>query len=310
MGAKCCCARDHGGNLEEAPRISFTELHRAMKMNYVPMPCIGDSETLYREDPSRSSASPSQPLSRKSATRDRLETHMNSVDTQMFFFLPAQTLVFLDWDDTLFPSNWLNRREVLLQSLSESEVPLFAGLQDGLSQLFKLATTLARVVIVTNSAEPWVSVSIKHFMPSLEPLMENIRVVYARSTRGGVDSEQRTETDDPQKWKEIAFHDELMRVYGCNGQMQAWKNVVSIGDQDCERDAVRAVVKKSRHHKACRVKTVKLREFPEIEDLVVQHRVICDALRLMIHCDGNLDVEIDQQDLQDGRSKVSNVIDR
>lgn len=325
MGTRCCCARDREGNLQEAPRITFLELHRAQKMHYFDLPSARSLQ-----DSSLKPDVESEVLSKNGSSRGKDSTS----DVQMLFFLPAQTIIFFDWDDTLFPSNWwrstllprsLSGSFLQLPPLSDHEIASFASLEDSLRQLIELATALARVVIVTNSCEPWVSLSVKHFMPSLEPILEkaDVKVVYARSVSGGgtgstdecntktsmTDLAAQVESQDPQKWKEAAFNDELSTFYGKRswneqGTTRDWKNVLSIGDQDCERDAAQTVVRNSRHSKACRVKTVKLIENPDIDDLVVEQRIVCDALRLLVNADGNLDVEVDRQDLNHGRSLV------
>jgi hypothetical protein len=114
----------------------------------------------------------------------------------------------------------------------------------------------------------------------------------------------------PQKWKEMAFEQEITGFYS-RYQHQSWKNVISIGDSIFERDAVRRVVlNRPSAKKKCRTKTAKLLDEPEMHELIAQVRVIHDALGLMVQYDGNLDIEIDEEDLKLDLSLAEKIMDR
>jgi hypothetical protein len=102
----------------------------------------------------------------------------------------------------------------------------------------------------------------------------------------------------PQRWKELVFEQEITGFYSRYAQ-QSWKNVISIGDAVFERDACRrVVVSRPSAKKKCRTKTAKLLDEPEIEELIVQVEIIRDSLGLIVQYDGNLDIEIDEEDLK------------
>jgi len=114
----------------------------------------------------------------------------------------------------------------------------------------------------------------------------------------------------PQRWKELAFEQEITGFYS-RYQHQSWKNVISIGDSIFERDAVRrVVVNRPCAKKKCRTKTAKLLDEPEVDELIAQVRVIHDALGLMVQYDGNLDIEIDEEDLKLDLSLAEKIMDR
>ncbi|CAE7653043.1 unnamed protein product [Symbiodinium sp. CCMP2456] len=209
-------------------------------------------------------------------------------------------------------------------------------LQAAVEVLLKLAMKLGTVVIVTNAMDPWVETSCRNFLPSLLPLVSTLPVIYARSIfeQQGVDmarspsrgssplsrlampgmyaangqnrlgninakiAAQRVEETSPQKWKEVAFAQEIKDFYS-RYQHQSWKNVISIGDSVFERDAVRRVVlQRPTPTKKCRTKTLKLFDDPEIEELVAQVKVVYDVINVMVQYDGDLDIEIDEEDLK------------
>lgn len=134
-----------------------------------------------------------------------------------------------------------------------------------------------------------------------------------QSKLGGVNARlARQQMDEmaPQRWKELVFEQEITGFYS-RYQHQSWKNVISIGDSIFERDATRRVVlNRPSANKKCRTKTAKLLDEPEIDELIAQVRVIHDALGLMVQFDGNLDIEIDEEDLKLDLSLAEKIMDR
>jgi len=103
---------------------------------------------------------------------------------------------------------------------------------------------------------------------------------------------------DPQRWKEVAFEQEIDAFYS-RYQHQSWKNVISIGDAVFERDAVKRVVpNRTSTKKKCRTKTLKLFDDPSMDELIAQVRVVHDVLCAMVQYDGDLDIELNVDDLK------------
>jgi len=221
-------------------------------------------------------------------------------------------------------------------------------LQIHVEATLKLAMRMGKVIIVTNAMDPWVDTSCRNFLPALMPLVSQIPVIYARSifdsqnlssspkarmagaknaalpgmymanganklanynAKVAMQSQPRDEMA-PQRWKELAFEQEITGFYS-RYQHQSWKNIISIGDSIFERDAVRRVVlNRPTAQKKCRTKTAKLLDEPRIDELIAQVRVIHDALSLMVQYDGNLDIEIDEDDLNMDLSLAEKIMDR
>lgn len=114
--------------------------------------------------------------------------------SQEQFSDPDETIIFFDWDDTLLPSCWLQDNEE--EGLSLFEPPpqeeRFLGplrrLEAAVGRLLSASLRLGKVVIVTNAESPWVEMSCQLFMPAVEPLLENITVLYARDVYNEVNS--------------------------------------------------------------------------------------------------------------------------
>lgn len=294
--------------------------------------------------PNRSAAARLKP-----SVRETIES-IASTGSQAEFIKPEQTIILFDWDDTLCPSNWIRENRPALSFFKpcppdeKYQRPL-QELQKHVEATLRLAMKMGKVVIVTNAMEPWVETSCRNFLPALVPIVSQIQVIYARSVFDTMACEaakksparsaspgralpglfaasgqnklashsqlshQRDELA-PQKWKELAFEQEITGFYS-RYERQSWKNVISIGDSIFERDAVRhVVVNRPTSKKKCRTKTAKLLDEPEIDELVAQVKVIHDALALMVQYDGNLDIEIDEEDLKLDLSLAEKIMDR
>mmetsp|Transcript_23331 Transcript_23331/g.51540 ORF Transcript_23331/g.51540 Transcript_23331/m.51540 type:complete len:390 (-) Transcript_23331:112-1281(-) len=121
------------------------------------------------------------------AARDRKASYASSTNQ---YADPAQTLIFFDWDDTLFPTTDLFDRIRLSTTSTELDSRLspeavrdMKRWEEALRQYLTVACSLGdRCCIVTNSIRPWVSVTIQRFAPSLIPLFNmpnGPRIIYA-----------------------------------------------------------------------------------------------------------------------------------
>lgn len=271
----------------------------------------------------------------KPAVRESLSS-IASTQSQVEFATPDQTIILFDWDDTLCPSHWIRANRPTLSFFkpppNEDQYALpLKELEKRGEALLNQALKLGRVVIVTNAVEPWVHTSCKNFLPKLLPIVEKIPVIYARSVFDKVNVDSATPKDkgqampgmysangvnkltgindllasqqqeelSPQHWKEIAFAQEIEGFYSRYSH-QSWKNVISIGDSIFERDALHRVVLQHSQQpgKKCRTKTVKLLDDPTIQELIAQVGIVQSVMDVLVSQDGNLNIEIDEEDLQ------------
>jgi len=248
--------------------------------------------------------------------RRSVQTMESLVSTlsQKEYYFPNQTLIVFDWDDTLCPSHWIRANRPALQFFSPApndpkyQKPL-AEVADIVCNILAAAAEMGQIVIVTNAQVNWVQTSCRNFLPAVWPMLQkyNCGIVYARA-KFEVDPatpvprhrqfEYNSNANCPQKWKEDAFRGEIGKFYSRYGG-QSWKNIISVGDQVCEHDACRIVVSQrpgDLRKRKCRVKTVKLLEDPSIEDLVAQLHVVHSWLRGIVMYDGDLDVDLGEDD--------------
>lgn len=182
-----------------------------------------------------------------------------------------ETLIVLDWDDTILPTSWLQRINALC------EKPLRPDAQQQISALcaacattLTLAHSLGTVIIITNSAPGWVDQSCQLFMPSMyQPVMRLPIVAKPMNA--------------PLTFKIGAFRRECRK----------YANLVSIGDGDAERAAsLRLGVSMGVEEVPSRVKSLKLLDLPTCQQLIAQHETLQQRLADVTAFQGHLDLKV------------------
>mmetsp|Transcript_25070 Transcript_25070/g.71394 ORF Transcript_25070/g.71394 Transcript_25070/m.71394 type:complete len:352 (-) Transcript_25070:189-1244(-) len=201
-------------------------------------------------------------------------------------FSKEQTLFVFDWDDTILPSSWVQRQGLRLDdgaSVNQwqrerlSEVAVLAA------ETLRLAKKHGTVVVVTNAERGWIELSCQKFLPTLYPMLENVRMVSARTSYEGPRS------PSPLDWKMCAFEVEIERFYGfaaLDDPAQP-KNIFSLGDGAHEREAL---MKTTQSLPNCHAKSLKFVERPDISQIIKQHQLIAGCFDTVLSHEGNLDL--------------------
>lgn len=206
-----------------------------------------------------------------------------SPDTIPGPFRKNETCIVFDWDDTLFPSSFIDRKR-LIHARQFEEIPAelqksFAELEKTITRLITNACQYGTVLIITNAQTGWVELTTSKFMPSLLPLLtKSVRIVSARS------SFERFFPGDPLCWKAAAFAHELHQLQKTVGI--ALRNVMSFGDSIEERTAVKIAAGQLRS----RAKSVKFLDAPSPRQLHQQIEVVANCLEWIWRHNGDLDV--------------------
>ena len=89
------------------------------------------------------------------------------------------TLFILDWDDTLFPTDWTLKNNInfLTSSAREQYVIYFQELDRALHKLLKNTMSLGKVIIVTNALPDWINMS-SMVLPQTYNLLKKVKIVY------------------------------------------------------------------------------------------------------------------------------------
>lgn len=201
----------------------------------------------------------------------------------------VDTLIIFDWDDTLFPTTWLQRQGMLSAGvgLGSMQLAQLENIAAFARSTLETAAQIGKVVIITNAERGWVEKSCTKFMPSLVKLLKTIDIVSARTAY-----EQPEQM--PADWKRLAFEQEIDFFYEPSHPDQ-YLNIISLGDSHHEVNALKSVA--NRVPKSFR-KSIKLLELPSIDQLLQQHEFLLSCLLDVAEHHGDLDVEIGAEDVE------------
>lgn len=234
---------------------------------------------------------------------------------------PGQNIIFLDWDDTLFPSTdlfdrWGVSRTGTASDLSEGRQRGLKNWCESVYQFLSVACTLSdRVVIVTNARIGWVEECVIRFAPSLKGLLEDPlgpRVVYAVHLLEEHTRQRRYRSSGlrPVWHAQACTQDSCMDEYLMDAKYvamkqqvkqfysqypgQTWKNVTSIGDMHYEHDAAQELAFRRRAPKGerLRVKTLVTPGGPSVSELALSLQFSRLVLPLCVRLDGDADINL------------------
>jgi hypothetical protein len=203
-----------------------------------------------------------------------------SISTRREGWLPSETLIIFDWDDTLLCTTAINSAEPVEVHLHLLELTV--------QSLLEAAMKLGETLIVTNGNENWVLDSASRFLPGLLPTLRYLKVVSARA---------KYETyfpGDPFAWKRQAFLDILSArtaaqeaaastfLFGQSGAScpneKFDTNLVVIGDSLAEMEAAEEMSTSHVLSTSSVVKTVKFKDRPLATELLGQIRKMAHEL--------------------------------
>lgn len=209
------------------------------------------------------------------------ESH-SEVDMSSAPMSREDTLIIFDWDDTLFPTTWIQQQGLMPydQEPCEEQWANLHLLAEHSAQTLLEAGRHGEVVIVTNAQEGWVELSCARFMPSLASCLPK-RITSARSTYKKYGS-------DPSMWKRRAFEREAGAFFS-ESSLDRKHNVISLGDSSYEREALAVITENMPN---CRRKSLKFMEQPQVDQLITTHKLVSSYLASVASHDGDLDLQL------------------
>jgi len=175
------------------------------------------------------------------------------------------TLTILDWDDTLFPTNWVISTGINLHDIKvRSKFAFLFG------KLLEQLLLCGDVVIITNAMPEWVHTSMNVLPLTSQIIDSKINIISARKLY-----QHHVETID---WKKHAFRDHFTRHY--SNKKEDYQNVISIGDAEYERRALIQLYGWDDHQPGKRfLKTIRFIQVPSFTVLVDQLIVLTSVSR-------------------------------
>jgi hypothetical protein len=192
------------------------------------------------------------------------------------------TLIILDWDDTLFPTNWVMKNGINLINIDNKDqyIEYFRELDDVLYRLLKILMIHGKVVIITNAMPEWIKLS-SLVLPKTYYILKKIKIVSARKNYQNI-------TDKMMDWKTLAFRDEIKKEYiDCK-----YMHVISIGDAEYEYNALISLIKIN-HECQKLLKAIKFMKDPSHDILVDQVETLIKAVPSIVKKPTHLDLKFD-----------------
>jgi hypothetical protein len=194
-------------------------------------------------------------------------------------------VMFIDYDDTLLASTAIHAALANKGPAgSAEEAQTIALLRANLAQLESSVISFLKAVksygdacLVTNGENGWVEQSCSRYMPSVVPYLKTVPIFSARHFF------EKKDPHNPMIWKLHAFT-HLLSVAS-----PAPRQVISFGDSNCEREAIKRACSAI---KGCRVKTIKLVEQPSIERLSRQLDILAGIMSDIVAHPADLDQEM------------------
>jgi hypothetical protein len=172
------------------------------------------------------------------------------------------TLIIIDWDDTLYPTTWVMSNKIDLTDPKSRYKYLkhFEQLDLLLSATLKHMTTLGEVIIVTNAMPEWVGLSVS-VLPKTKKILEGIDVISAR-----LNYQNNTKMAD---WKKLTFEELIIR----RSKKHKYANIISLGDAEFEYNALINLYKLNTiPHKY--LKSIRFAKSPDYDILLEQIQMI------------------------------------
>lgn len=195
------------------------------------------------------------------------------------------TLIILDWDDTLFPTTWINKNNIEIMNKKYTEIiyqRFFKNLDIALEKLFRLLIKCGKVLIITNALLNWIDISSK-IIPLTNNLLQNTNSIKIVSARG----EYSSQSSDPMEWKRLAFKKELEKI---NKNINI-NNIISIGDAEYEYNALIKLYSDDIDNFRL-LKAIKFIKYPNINQLIDQVNVLYNAISRICKEPSQLDLQL------------------
>lgn len=197
-----------------------------------------------------------------------------------------KTLIILDWDDTLFPTSWITKKNIDLTNddTYNKYIVSFGKLDLLLYKLLNNFLKCGNVTIVTNAALKWVSIS-SNILPNTQKLIKNnIRVISAR------DQYQEKLPDKSSSWKRLVFEKLVAESHPNNSNL---KNIISVGDAEYEFNAL---VNLSRYQSKNERALKSIRFIPKsgFDSLIEQLETLNDSVNNICYHNKHLDLKFSE----------------
>jgi len=197
-------------------------------------------------------------------------------------FSKVNTLIILDWDNTLFPTTWITQNAIDVTRIADTQyhnsiINYFTELDESLYNFLSKIIKRNKVIIITNAMKNWVTIS-SSVLPKTSVLLKSIRIISARS--------RYQDNYKMDMWKTNCFQDEVeYELRQINPQ-----NIISIGDALYEYNATVNLYINNKNSVKRYLKTIKFVDTPSKEVLIDQINVLNNSIDKIITTRDHVDI--------------------
>ncbi len=209
-------------------------------------------------------------------------------------------IFIIDWDDTLFPTTWVNQKQINLtdaQSINNYKL-YFLELDKTVSNFLETFNKIGDIYIVTNANIKWIKTCLTILNSTRNTIIKNkINIISAR------DSYSQT-ANSPTEWKIRTFQDileDIVKKLVINLKPNTCLNIVSLGDAHYEYIALINLDTYFKNNKLIKnipdnninylLKSIKFIEKPEFDYVIDQLQVILKNKNSIINKLGYIDLK-------------------
>ena len=204
-------------------------------------------------------------------------------------------IFIIDWDDTLFPTTWVNSNKININNIdSINKYKLyFLELDETMHNLLKELNIIGDVYIVTNANIQWIRSCLGVLNKTRGIIIKNnIRIVSARDLYSNSPKKL-----SPTDWKILTFQDileDILLNISSKLKTNTFLNVISLGDANYEYMALINLdnyFKKNSKSVNYLLKSVKFIEKPQFDSIIDQLTMVIKNIQPITNKIGYLDLK-------------------
>ena len=194
-----------------------------------------------------------------------------------------ETLIFIDWDDTFFPTSWVFEQgiELMDPKTREEYSKIFRELDLLIYNFLNKIEKYGKVVIITNAMPEWVQLS-GSLLKDTNNKLKQIPVLSAKKI-------YKDKTSNQKIWKTLCFND----ILKAHSQKSKISNIISIGDALYEYDALVNLYKIQNGHHERFLKAIQLTRYPSYKKLYEQLHIMYNCIEHICLHQNHLDIHFD-----------------
>lgn len=191
-----------------------------------------------------------------------------------------KTKIIIDWDDTLFPTSWFIRNSInqlisvdkQLHNINIFPFNILNKVDSLISNILTMTINNGDISIITNASHMWILTCLKLLKKTAKLVkFYKIKIISTRNNNNLANN------------KIIFFRQEV--------DLKKYNNIISIGDSMQEYNALISLCKNSGKFY---LKNVKLINYPDIDSILEQLKLLHNIIPKIVDTQDNLDLEFVQ----------------